>query len=240
MSSHASVIQSSVPSLNDYARIVGQPEIGELWTLAKSLENRTVNSLRQSTHWPKKIVRSSPSLSRACWIRSALTRAGQLSVRYPALTGSRPAGVIQAYKMVKQYRDCQWVLAGGSATDDPEGAEVFAEVQEAAKSDSDIFLLNLPPQSYLEINALQRASTIVVQKSLREGFGLTVTEALWKKKPVVASAVGGIFRQVLHKVTGMLVHSVEGCAYQIRYLFSNRHSLKSWKKRAASTSKRIS
>ncbi len=132
-----------------------------------------------------------------------------------------PLGVIHAYKLVKRYVDCQLVLAGGGASDDPEGSLVFAEVQEAAKGDKDIFLLNLPPWSHLEVNALQRASTIVVQKSLREGFGLTVTEALWKKKPVVASAVGGILRQVLHKVTGMLVHSVEGCAYQIRYLLSN-------------------
>jgi trehalose synthase len=132
-----------------------------------------------------------------------------------------PLGVIQAYKLVKRYRDCQLVLAGGGASDDPEGSVVYAELQEAAKGDKDIFLLNLPPWSYLEINALQRASTIVVQKSLREGFGLTVTEALWKRKPVVASGVGGILRQVLHKVTGMLVHSVEGCAYQIRYLLSN-------------------
>jgi trehalose synthase len=132
-----------------------------------------------------------------------------------------PLGVIQAYKLVKRYRDCQLVLAGGEASDDPESSVVYAEVQEAAKGDKDIFLLNLPPWSYLEINALQRASTIVVQKSLREGFGLTVTEALWKRKPVVASGVGGILRQVLHKVTGMLVHSVEGCAYQIRYLLSN-------------------
>ncbi|MGH9830412.1 MAG: glycosyltransferase, partial [Blastocatellia bacterium] len=132
-----------------------------------------------------------------------------------------PVGVVHAYKMVKKYSDCQLVLAGGGASDDPEGAVVFAEVQEAAKGDPDIFLLNLPPWSHLEINALQRASTIVVQKSLREGFGLTVTEALWKRKPVVASAVGGILRQVLHKVTGMLTHSVEGCAYQIRFLLSN-------------------
>jgi trehalose synthase len=79
----------------------------------------------------------------------------------------------------------------------------------------------LPPWSALEINALQRASTIVIQKSLREGFGLTVSEALWKRKPVVASAVGGIPTQVIHKHTGMLVHSVEGTAYQIRFLLSN-------------------
>ena len=132
-----------------------------------------------------------------------------------------PVGVIQAYRIVKRHTDCQLVLAGGGASDDPEGEAVLMEAREAADNDPDVFLLNLPPWSHCEINALQRASTIVVQKSLREGFGLTVTEALWKKKPVVASAVGGIVRQVLHKLTGMLVHSVEGCAYQIRYLLAN-------------------
>jgi len=86
--------------------------------------------------------------------------------------------------------DCQLVLAGGSASDDPEGEIVLEEVRREAKDDPDIHLLNLPPWSATEINALQRASTVIVQKSLREGFGLTVTEALWKKKPVVASAVG--------------------------------------------------
>jgi trehalose synthase len=113
------------------------------------------------------------------------------------------------------------VLAGGEASDDPEGQTVLNEVKEAAQGDPDIHILNLPPWSYVEINALQRGSTIVVQKSLREGFGLTVTEALWKKKPVVASAVGGIPSQVLHNLTGMLVHSVDGAAYQIRFLLSN-------------------
>jgi trehalose synthase len=87
----------------------------------------------------------------------------------------------------------------------------------------DIHVLNLPPWSALEINALQRASTIIIQKSLREGFGLTVTEALWKKKPVVASAVGGIPTQVIHKHTGMLAHSIEGTAYQIRFLLAHPH-----------------
>lgn len=132
-----------------------------------------------------------------------------------------PLGVIKAYRLVKKYIDCQLVLAGGGAKDDPEGGVVLAEVQEAAGKDPDIHILELPPWSALEINALQRASTIVVQKSLREGFGLTVAEALWKKRPVVASAVGGIPTQVIHKHTGMLVHSVEGCAYQMRYLLSN-------------------
>jgi trehalose synthase len=132
-----------------------------------------------------------------------------------------PVGVVRAYRLVKQYFDCQLVLAGGGASDDPEGAAVLAEVQEAAQGDRDIHILNLPPWSATEINALQRGSTIVIQKSLREGFGLTVTEALWKKKPVVASAVGGIPIQVIHKHTGLLAHSVEGTAYQIRFLLSN-------------------
>lgn len=132
-----------------------------------------------------------------------------------------PMGVIQAYRLVKKYADCQLVLAGGGADDDPEGAEVLREVEAAAAGDPDIFILNLPPWSALEINALQSGSTIIIQKSLREGFGLTVSEALWKKKPVVASAVGGIPSQVIHKLTGLLVHSVEGCAYQLRYLLSN-------------------
>jgi trehalose synthase len=132
-----------------------------------------------------------------------------------------PVGVIQAYKLAKKYVDCQLVLAGGGATDDPEGAVVLAEVMEAAGDDPDIIILNLPPWSALEINALQRASTIVIQKSLKEGFGLTVTEALWKSKPVIAGAVGGIPTQVVHKLTGVLVHSVEGCAYQLRYLLTH-------------------
>jgi trehalose synthase len=132
-----------------------------------------------------------------------------------------PLGVIQAYKLVRKYKDCQLVLAGGGAADDPEGGQVLSEVRAAAGNDPDIHILELPPWSALEINALQRASTIIIQKSLREGFGLTVTEALWKKKPVVASAVGGIPFQVIHKFTGMLTHSVEGTAYQIRFLLSN-------------------
>jgi trehalose synthase len=132
-----------------------------------------------------------------------------------------PIGVVRAYQIVKRYGDCQLVLAGGGASDDPEGDAVLSEVREAAGKDTDIHILDLPPSAALEINALQRASTIILQKSLREGFGLTVTEGLWKKKPVVASAVGGIPSQVIHKHTGLLAHSVEGTAYQVRFLLSN-------------------
>src|SRR5579863_2630895 len=132
-----------------------------------------------------------------------------------------PVGVVQAFKQARKYVDCQLVLAGGGASDDPEGAAVLKEVKEAAGEDPDIIILDLPPWCALEINALQRASTIVVQKSIREGFGLTVTEALWKGKPTIAGAVGGIPNQIIHKLTGALVHSVDGCAYQIRYLLTH-------------------
>jgi trehalose synthase len=132
-----------------------------------------------------------------------------------------PVGVVRAFRIVKRYFDCQLVLAGGGASDDPEGAVVLQETLEAAQGDPDIKVLELPAWAPLEVNALQRASTILVQKSLREGFGLTVSEALWKKKPVVASAVGGIPTQVIHKHTGLLAHSVEGTAYQIRFLLSH-------------------
>ena len=132
-----------------------------------------------------------------------------------------PVGVVRAYRIVKRYSDCQLVLAGGSATDDPEGDAVLEEVRREAQGDPDVHILNLPPWSALEINALQRAATVILQKSLREGFGLTVTEALWKKKPVVASEVGGIPAQIIHKHTGLLAHSIEGAAYQVRFLLSN-------------------
>src|ERR1700733_1734774 len=132
-----------------------------------------------------------------------------------------PVGVVHAYKLAKKYVDCQLVLAGGGASDDPEGAAVLQEVKQAADNDPDIIILDLPPWCALEVNAIQRASTLIIQKSIKEGFGLTVTEALWKGKPTIAGAVGGIPNQIIHKLTGALVHSVEGCAYQMRYLLTH-------------------
>lgn len=132
-----------------------------------------------------------------------------------------PVGVIEAFRRVRRYVSCRLLLVGGEADDDPEGTAVLAEAREAAKGDPDVLIRILPPTANLEINAIQRASTIVVQKSLREGFGLTVTEALWKRKPVIGSAVGGIPLQIVQDVTGRLVHSVDGCAFQIRQLLSD-------------------
>jgi trehalose synthase len=132
-----------------------------------------------------------------------------------------PIGVIKAYRIVKKYNDCTLVLAGSPATDDPEGEIVLNEVREYAANDRDIMILLLPPFSDKDINALQRAAMIILQKSLKEGFGLTVSEAMWKGKPVAGGAVGGIPLQIVHGVTGFLVNSAEGAAFRIRQLLNN-------------------
>jgi trehalose synthase len=130
-----------------------------------------------------------------------------------------PLGVIAAYRLIKPYYpQLQLVLAGGTADDDPEGAEVLQEVQERAGDDKDLKVLLLPPDAHRTINALQRSAIVVLQKSIKEGFGLTVTEAMWKGKPVVGGACGGIILQVHDYHTGFLVYSPAGAAYRIRYL----------------------
>jgi trehalose synthase len=133
-----------------------------------------------------------------------------------------PLGVIEAYKIVKKKRkEIQLLLAGGAASDDPESVHILPALLEEASHDQDIHILDLPPFSDLEINALQRGSTMILQKSLREGFALTVTEALWKEKPVIASAVGGIPDQILHGKTGWLVRTIEGTAQYIKRVLDN-------------------
>jgi trehalose synthase len=138
-----------------------------------------------------------------------------------------PLGVIQAYRLAKQFLPAlQLVLAGGGATDDPEGDVVLDEVQTAAQEDPDIHVLLLPSDAHLEINALQRAADIVLQKSVREGFGLTVTEAMWKGKPVIGGDIGGIRLQVINHHTGFLVNTPEGAALRIRYLLHHAGKLR--------------
>jgi len=134
-----------------------------------------------------------------------------------------PLGVIEAYKMIRNDVDCQLALVGSGASDDPESAEVLKEVQERASDDPNIHVLFIPqtPNLSIETNALQRGATIILQKSLREGFALTVSEALWKGKPVIASAVGGIPLQIKQNITGILVHSIEGTALAIKRLLNN-------------------
>lgn len=130
-----------------------------------------------------------------------------------------PIGVIRSYQLAKEFvPSLQLVLAGGGASDDPEGEEVLGEVRAAAVDDPDIKVLLLPGDAHRTINALQRASNIVLQKSIREGFGLTVTEAMWKGIPVIGGDTGGIRIQVVNHHTGFLVNTPEGAALRIRYL----------------------
>jgi trehalose synthase len=125
-----------------------------------------------------------------------------------------PLGVLEAYRIVReQVPDAQLVLAGSMATDDPEGFRVWEEIEQARAGDRQIQLLsNLHQVGAVQINAFQRVSHVMVQKSLREGFGLTVSEALWKGRPVVGGRAGGIALQLRDGFNGYLVDSVEECA----------------------------
>ncbi len=129
-----------------------------------------------------------------------------------------PFGVVSAYLKLVEEIPCYLVMAGGAADDDPEGQEVLTELLDMVDNHPDIMVLNLPPTSHLEINVLQRAADIIIQNSVREGFGLTVTEALWKAKPVVATPVGGILKQVLHEKTGLLAGNTEELVACLRRL----------------------
>jgi trehalose synthase len=131
-----------------------------------------------------------------------------------------PLGVVNAYRLVKKHYNVRLVLAG-TGGGERESAEMLAELREAAAHDPDIVVLELPPDADLQINALQRAATIVIQKSVREGFGLGAAEAMWKGKPVVAGVAGGLSQQIVYDVTGYIVHSVEGAAFRLRHLLNN-------------------
>lgn len=144
-----------------------------------------------------------------------------------------PVGVIQTYRLTKKFvPNLQLVLAGGEATDDPESQAVLDDVRMAANGDPDIHILLLPADAHRTINALQRAADIVLQKSIREGFGLTVTEALWKAKPVIGGDTGGIRMQVVNHHTGFLVKTPAGAALRSRYLLFHRDKLREMGKKA--------
>ena len=125
-----------------------------------------------------------------------------------------PMGVIDAYRAVtEELPEVQLALVGSMATDDPEGWEFFQHTFEYADGDPDIKILNnLNNVGAIEVNAFQSQSDVCLQKSIREGFGLTVTEALWKGRPTVAGNVGGIPLQIEDGVSGYLVDSPEACA----------------------------
>ncbi len=134
-----------------------------------------------------------------------------------------PLGVVDAYRIVKRnIPDVQLVLMASMANDDPEGWAFLQRTQQHAGDDPDIHLLSFERNNDIEVNALQTYCDVVMQKSVREGFGLVVTEALWKGQAVVGGAVGGIPLQIIDGQTGFLVHDVEECAEKVLYLLQNR------------------
>ncbi|MEA2082194.1 MAG: glycosyltransferase, partial [Elusimicrobiota bacterium] len=134
-----------------------------------------------------------------------------------------PFGAIEAYRIVRETHPSVLVLAGSYADDDPEGEEIFREVLSAADGDKDIKVLNIPvtENSPREINAFQRMADVCLQMSFREGFGLTVAEALWKGTPVVARDSSGIMLQILHGINGFFVKTPSGAAYRIDQIFAS-------------------
>lgn len=134
-----------------------------------------------------------------------------------------PIGVIHAYRIVKEsVPDLQLVMIASMAHDDPEGWHYLELTESHREDDPDISLLsNLQGVGNLEVNAFQRASTVVIQKSIREGFGLVVAEGMWKERPVVAGDTGGIRLQIEDGVSGYLVGSPEECARRVLELIGD-------------------
>ncbi len=135
-----------------------------------------------------------------------------------------PLGVLEIYEKVKSKFDCRLVLCGNMATDDPEGISIFEKIKKRAKpliDRNEVILLTV--ESNILVNALQNFASVVIQKSTREGFGLTVTEALWKKTPVVASRVGGIPLQIEDEKNGFLLDPMDIDGFADRTLELLKH-----------------
>jgi len=132
---------------------------------------------------------------------------------------------IATYRQVRKERRCQLVIAGGFATDDPEGKRILDDIYSKTREDEDVHILNLSLanrlDNYLDVNALQRAASVIMQPSTREGFGLVITEALWKCKPVIAGNVGGIPFQIKKGKTGYFYQNPQRTAQKVIYLLDN-------------------
>jgi len=133
---------------------------------------------------------------------------------------------IAAYRQVRKEKKCQLIVAGGLAADDPEGERILAKIYEETKRDEDIRVLSLPVGSNLEINAFQRAASVIMQPSTREGFGLVITEGLWKGKPVIAGNVGAIPLQIKDGTTGYFYETPQKTAQKVIYLLDNPKTAK--------------
>ncbi|MGI8606841.1 MAG: glycosyltransferase, partial [Gaiellaceae bacterium] len=134
-----------------------------------------------------------------------------------------PLGVIDAWRLLREHHpDVQLALVGSMAHDDPEGWEYYSQTVAAADGHPDIYILsNLNNVGSVEVNAFQVHSAALIQKSVREGFGLTVTEGLWKGRPMVAGRAGGIVDQIRDGETGFLVDDIPGCALALRTILDD-------------------
>lgn len=132
---------------------------------------------------------------------------------------------LATFRRVRREKECQLVLAGGLASDDPEGGRILSDIYQQTEKDEDIHVLNLSMvdrlTNYREVNALQRAASVIMQPSTREGFGLVITEALWKSKPVIAGEAGGVPLQIRDGSTGYFYRSPRKTAKRIVHLLSN-------------------
>jgi len=201
--------------VNQYdAAVVSLPDFGRRLAIPQFVVHPSIDPLSEKNRdLPPREVASILTSLRVPQDKPLLLQVG-------AFTRSQdPLGVVNAYRLVKKHYDVRLVLAG-TAADDRESLEVLADLRQAAHHDPDISLLELPPDAHVQINALQRAATIAVQKAVRESFGLSAAEAMWKGKPVVAGVGGGLVQQVIHDVTGYRVQSVEGAAFRIRHLLN--------------------
>lgn len=204
------------PFLTQYdAAVFSLPEFGRRLDVPQYVIHPSIDPLSEKNRdlMPREVA----SLLAALHVDTAKPILLQVGAFAPA---QDPLGVINAYRLVKKHHDVRLVVAG-TAGDEPESLDVLNELREAAHHDPDIVVLELPPDAALQINALQRGATIVLQKSVREGFGLGAAEAMWKGKPVVGGFAGGLPQQIINEVTGYTVHSVEGAAFRIRHLFNN-------------------
>jgi len=142
---------------------------------------------------------------------------------------------IAAYRHVRKEQKCQLVLAGGMATDDPEGERILTKISEDTRNHEDIHILNLPManrlENWKEVNALQRSATVIMQPSTREGFGLVITEALWKAKPVIAANVGAIPLQIREGDTGYFYETPQKTAQRVINLLKNPKAARALGKR---------
>jgi len=142
---------------------------------------------------------------------------------------------IATYRRVRKEKECQLVIAGGLATDDPEGERILARVYEDTKDDEDIHVLNLSLddriENHREVNALQRAARVIMQPSIREGFGLVITEALWKGKPVIGADVGAIPLQIRDGDTGYFYQTARKTAKKVIYFLEKTKAAEAMGKR---------